>query len=82
MFQWQATTCRKIPARSNSVKPGDIFIMQFKHGTGHTGFVVKVENGIVHTIEGNTNDDGSREGYEVAQRKRTIGEIFGIIQLS
>lgn len=40
----------------------------------HMGFVerVAVENGnvYVNTIEGNTNDDGSREGYAVCRRRR------------
>lgn len=82
MVQYNNTTLRKLPNRSGGVNPGDIFIMEFAHGTGHTGFVVKVENGIVHTIEGNTNEDGSREGYEVAARQRTIGSIKAFIQLA
>lgn len=54
---------------------GDVFIMDFGGGKGHTGIVEKVEGIHIHTIEGNTNDDGSREGYEVARRKRTISSI-------
>lgn len=80
--QWEEVKLRKIPNRSKAIKPGDIFILRFAHGTGHTGFVEKIENGIVYTVEGNTNDDGSREGYEVAKRKRTLSSIFGFIQLS
>lgn len=60
---------------------GDIFIMEFVHGTGHTGFVTGFKNGLVHTIEGNTNDDGSREGYEVARRYRPINSFKGFIRL-
>jgi hypothetical protein len=52
------------------------------HGTGHTGFVEKISNGIVYTIEGNTNEDGSREGYEVAKRERPLSSFYGFIQLS
>jgi hypothetical protein len=81
MFQWENTKLRKLPGRASGVKPGDIFIMSFKGGTGHTGFVTKIENGIAYTIEGNTNDDGSREGYEVAERKRPVSSILGFIQL-
>lgn len=80
--QWNETTCRKIPKTSKAVKPGDIFIMEFSKGQGHTGFVEKVVGGVIHTIEGNTNDDGSREGYEVAKRVRTISSMKGFIQLS
>jgi len=79
--QWNETTLRKFPSRASAVKPGDIFIMEFAHGTGHTGFVVSVDGGLINTIEGNTNDDGSREGYEVAKRQRIISSIKGFIQL-
>ena len=82
MFQYNNTTLRKLPNRSSGINPGDIFIMAFGHGTGHTGFVEKVEGGLVHTIEGNTNDDGSREGYEVARRTRPLSSIKGFIQLN
>jgi hypothetical protein len=79
--QWVNTTLRKLPNRASGIKPGDIFVMLFKNGTGHTGFVEKIENGMVHTIEGNTNDDGSREGYEWARRIRPISSFAGFIQL-
>lgn len=36
----------------------------------HVGIVTGVEHEIVRTIEGNTNDEGSREGYEVCSRIR------------
>ena len=82
LLQWNTTTCRKIvPRNTGAVKPGDIFIMEFKGGTGHTGFVESVRPGYIVTIEGNTNDDGDREGYEVARRERPIGSIKGFIQL-
>jgi len=79
--EWNETTLRKIPNRSNGVQPGDIFIMDFGSGSGHTGFVEKISGGLIYTIEGNTNDDGSREGYEVARRTREISSIKGFIQL-
>jgi hypothetical protein len=60
---------------------GDVFIMDFGKGTGHTGFVEKVVGTKVHTIEGNTNDEGSREGYEVCRRKREIASIKAFIRL-
>lgn len=62
--------------------PGYIFIMDFGHGVGHTGFVSQVfKNGTIETIEGNTNDDGSREGYEVAKRIRKVSQIAGFIKI-
>ena len=36
----------------------------------HTGIVIAIEDEVFHTIEGNTNDEGSAEGYEVCQRIR------------
>jgi hypothetical protein len=82
MLQWNTTNLRKLPKTSKGIKPGDIFIMEFPGGTGHTGFVEKVEGKVVYTIEGNTNDDGSREGYEVARRERPLSSFKGFIQLS
>lgn len=63
-------------------KAGDIFIMDFGKGQGHTGFVIEVlADGTLKTIEGNTNDDGSREGYEVACRNRKQSSIKGYIRI-
>ena len=39
---------------------GMIFTMDFGGGAGHTGLVESVDGGRLVTIEGNTNDDGSR----------------------
>jgi hypothetical protein len=81
MVQWNSTTLRKLPKTSRAIKAGDIFIMEFGNGKGHGGFVEKVQGSIIHTIEGNTNEDGSREGYQVARRQRTITSFKGFIQL-
>jgi hypothetical protein len=53
-------------------KVGDIIIWQnYKNGkahwTGHAALIVKVNGAIVETIEGNTNSQGGREGFEVAE---------------
>ncbi len=60
---------------------GDIFIIDFGKGIGHTGFVEDVVGDKIHTIEGNTNDEGSREGYEVCRRVRKISACKGFIRL-
>lgn len=61
---------------------GDIFIIVYENGTGHAGFVEKIlPDGMIQTIEGNTNDEGSREGYEVCRRKRSIKSITGFIRI-
>jgi peptidoglycan hydrolase-like protein with peptidoglycan-binding domain len=58
------------------VQPGFIFIMDFGGGAGHTGFVESVAGGRLVTIEGNTNDGGSREGVGVFRREsRKISSI-------
>lgn len=62
-------------------QPGDIFIMDFGKGQGHTGIVEKVEKNLIHTIEGNTNDEGSREGYEVCRRQRKTNTIKAYLRL-
>lgn len=67
--------------RVTTPQPGDIFIMDFGKGMGHTGIVEKVVGTTVYTIEGNTNDEGSREGYEVCRRKRQTKTIKGYLRL-
>jgi hypothetical protein len=53
------------------ITPGSIFLNR-RTSTDwvHTGVVVQAQNDFFHTIEGNTNDEGSREGYEVCKRIR------------
>ena len=45
----------------------------------HTGIVTAYDKatGVFKTIEGNTNTDGGREGYEVARQTRRIGDTAG-----
>jgi hypothetical protein len=77
MLQWKQ---RKEKFRALTTQSGDIFIMDYGKGVGHTGIVEKVENDVVHTIEGNTNDEGSREGYEVCRRIRQRSKILGYLR--
>lgn len=76
LAQWNKT-----PKYKRSFKPviGSVFIMDFGKGLGHTGFVYGVEGDFILTIEGNTNNESSRNGYEVAKRKRKISTIKGYI---
>lgn len=54
-------------------QPGDLLLIDHGGGAGHMGIVERVEaDGTVHTIEGNTDADGGREGREVARRTREI----------
>lgn len=50
---------------------GSIFLVRKSNSDWtHTGIVLQAEQDYFYTIEGNTNDDGSREGYEVCQLVR------------
>jgi len=56
-------------------KRGDVFLLLYKqgqYGWAHTGIVTNVQGTKLTTIEGNTNNNGSREGYELLQRERDI----------
>lgn len=56
--------------------PGDIFILYYDslQRYAHIGFVKEVneQEGWFTTIEGNTNDNASREGFKVASRRRNL----------
>lgn len=55
------------------VKKGDVFLVRkSRNDWTHTGIVTNVAGNMLHTIEGNTNDEGSREGFEVCQRIRSL----------
>jgi len=62
--------------------PGTIFLVRNKTNAKdwmHTGLVTGVMNDYFETIEGNTNDDGDREGYEVCRRLRGFGHMDFIL---
>src|SRR5262249_38255526 len=65
------------------VRPGHIFVIDTggPGGAGHTGLVEAVVAGKLVTIEGNTNDGGSREGIGVFRRNgRRVRDInVGVI---
>ena len=81
---WSRAVNKGIPVVTSSkakndpsiVKPGFIFIMDYGSGAGHTGLVEKIQDGRLVTIEGNTNDGGSREGIGVF--RRTGRKIFDV----
>ena len=55
----------------SAVKPGHLFLVRkSQHDWQHTGIVIEMTPEYCVTIEGNTNDEGSREGYEVCKRSR------------
>lgn len=58
-------------SQKNQITPGSFFLnRRTPTDWVHTGIVLKAEESYFHTIEGNTNDEGNREGYEVCKRTR------------
>jgi hypothetical protein len=65
---------------NGDIKAGDIVIYTFSH----IGIAVSDvdKQGIVQTVEGNTNSDGAREGDGVYQKRRNISQIRSIIRFT
>lgn len=85
MAHWNQAGTRGVPRITKDravnnpslVQPGHLFIISIgSKGLGHTGIVERVDGGKLITIEGNTNDGGSREGVGVFRRAaRKIADI-------
>ena len=60
-------------------RPGDIVVYEFSH----TGIVSREgdANHDFYAIEGNTNPQGGRDGYEVAERGRPYSSVKGFVRL-
>ena len=67
---------RWVEAKEKNVaepKRGDLIYFLNANGTGHIGIVLERRaDGTCRTIEANTNDEGSREGFEVCRRVRPL----------
>ena len=82
----------EISSRPELVLPGDQVFFKHSATTGHTGIVEMVgpliiqgterHGFVMHTIEGNTNEDGSREGFEVLRKVRRFDDahLLGVIR--
>jgi hypothetical protein len=57
---------------SKTPKVGSIIIFDHGKGLGHTGIVESIDGNTIHTIEGNTNNNGSREGIAVERKVRSL----------
>ncbi len=78
--QWNETKNKKIRKQDavnnpSLVKPGFVFIRNYGSGKGHTGIITSVNGGYIETIEGNSNNNGSREGVGVFKLTRKIASI-------
>ncbi len=61
-----------------TLKRGDILIYKFSH----IGMLVEVgPDGVLHVVEGNTNSDGSRDGYEVIVHPRYLSAVKFVVRL-
>jgi peptidoglycan hydrolase-like protein with peptidoglycan-binding domain len=59
------------PDRPQRLTPGSLFLVRrTRTDWEHVGIVTQVDGDVFQTIEGNTNDCGDREGYEVCRRMR------------
>ena len=77
LMQWN----QRQNLRVSRPQQGDIFIMDLGKGAGHCGFVDLAFDDHIYTIEGNTNEAGSREGDGVYKRRRTISSCKGFLRL-
>jgi hypothetical protein len=64
----------------NDIQAGDIVIFKFSHiGIAESS---PDKNGVVTTIEGNTDGAGSREGGAVLRKKRNVSNIRSRIRIN
>lgn len=67
---------RETDLRNGSITTGELptasifLVRRTSSDWTHAGLVTAFDRGAFRTIEGNTNDEGSREGYEVCARTR------------
>lgn len=66
---------------ASHVPPGSLFLVRgaAPGDWTHTGLVLSDDGEVIHTCEGNTNDDGAREGYEVCARYRGKARLDVVI---
>lgn len=56
----------------DALMPGDVLVNLMAKGKGHVAFFVRREHGRIYTIDGNSNDAGSRNGRDVAAVDRPV----------
>lgn len=76
----QDNSTKTIDAPGRNILPGDILIYTFSH----TGICKTAPgpNGNFTAVEGNTNDDGGREGYKVLLQSRHYSRVKTVIRLT
>ena len=67
---------------SEAPRRGELFVCVHGPHSGHVGFVLGEGGlGTIRTIEGNSNDDGSANGFEVVRRNRRKATVAGYVRL-
>lgn len=78
---WQrSSSCKPLAAKVALPKRGDVFGIYFpdKGRIAHVGFVDDWGDKYVVTVEGNTNEAGSREGDGVYRKRRLVSSIYRV----
>lgn len=81
-FRWSASAMGLVSRNPQLVLAspvaGCVGVINHGHGKGHAFLIIATNDlGFVQTIEGNSNNDGSREGYAVVTNNRHISDITG-----
>ena len=84
MAEWaEKARCRFVAAKSPA-QVGDLFCLYYPKlkRWAHVGIVTAVEKDgkTIKTVEGNTSGSGSREGWLVAEKTRTLTEADRLIR--
>ena len=75
---------KDIITNKNNIQPGDIFLLKKvgKNDWFHTGIILEVRQDNITTLEGNTNDDGSHNGWGVLKRQRNyVNNLIDAIRI-
>lgn len=76
-------TPEQVKKNPGLIRHGDLGIVLGPKGPSHIFAVEKMEGTVMHTIEGNSNDEGSRDGYEMCRGRRDAASgKYGIIKLN
>jgi len=67
-------------AGTSGIQSGDVFGIYFqsKRRIAHVGFIDRLDGKRAVTVEGNTNEAGSREGDGVYVKRRLLNQIYTI----
>lgn len=76
----QGTTIVKSHKITRTPNPGDVFFIYYpaKKRVAHTGFIDQWKSTYLITVEGNTNEVGSREGDGVYRKRRLKSQIYAV----